>query len=320
MRAEATRHRFSVCACRCAVAVCAMLAVAGVARFASPAAAQSSWATVVAAPNTTQPAQQPAPSAAKPPPMKKPTAAAKPAAVAKSATTGSIPAAAKPVATTKPAVGPAFDTFMASTQQAAQRPGETTASAASQPVAGAPLPPLAPSPAAPAAKSLPPPAPEAPRQSPKPAASEEFSTAAARQYCLNIADAAAEAKFAWQKKVMTELAADLEMRVGLLDEKMAEVQRWVTRRDEFMKKARDNLVLIYSRMRPDAAAMQLVAMDEETAAAVLLKLDPRAAGLILNEMDPAKAARLTATINGAAKDTKEAPPATAKGRSEAGKS
>jgi flagellar motility protein MotE (MotC chaperone) len=79
------------------------------------------------------------------------------------------------------------------------------------------------------------------------------------------------------------------------------LQKWVTRRDEFVKKARDNLVLIYSRMRPDAAAMQLTAMDEETAAAVLLKLEPRTASLILNEMEPAQAARLTGMIGGAAR-------------------
>jgi flagellar motility protein MotE (MotC chaperone) len=53
-------------------------------------------------------------------------------------------------------------------------------------------------------------------------------------------------------------------------------------------------------MRPDAAAAQLVAMDEETAAAVLTKLDPRNASAILNEMEATQAARLTATISGAA--------------------
>src|SRR5438552_16656940 len=73
------------------------------------------------------------------------------------------------------------------------------------------------------------------------------------------------------------------------------------RSDEFIKKARESLVLIYARMRPDAAAMQLVAMDEETASAVLLKLDANVASKILNEMEPAQAARLTTIISGAAK-------------------
>ena len=84
-----------------------------------------------------------------------------------------------------------------------------------------------------------------------------------------------------------------------------------------MKKARDSVVLIYSRMRPDAAALQLVAMDEETAAAVMLRLEPKAASIILNEMEPGKAARLTAIINGAAREEPDAP---AKGKPEGGKS
>jgi flagellar motility protein MotE (MotC chaperone) len=199
----------------------------------------------------------------------------------------------------RPTLGPAFETFMARTQLAAQpavAPPTATTTAAATVTA----------------------TPAAPPQPSKPAAeAPTLSTSAARQYCVNIADAAADAKFAWQKKALLDIAQDLEKRVARLDEKIAEYQRWVTRRDEFVKKARDNLVLIYSRMRPDAAAMQLVAMDEETAAAVRLKLDPRVASTILNEMEPAKAARLTSTISGAAKDAPGVPP---KGNPEAGKS
>ena len=128
-----------------------------------------------------------------------------------------------------------------------------------------------------------------------------LATTAARQFCVNIADAAAEAKFAWQRRALADLQTELDQRIALIDAKTAELQKWVERRDEFSKKARDNLVLIYGRMRPDAAAMQLSAMDEETAAAVLVKLDARLASAILNEMQPAQAARLTATIAGAAR-------------------
>jgi flagellar motility protein MotE (MotC chaperone) len=81
----------------------------------------------------------------------------------------------------------------------------------------------------------------------------------------------------------------------------------VERRDEFVKRARENLVSIYARMRPDAAAMQLVAMDEETAAAVLLKLEPNTASKILNEMEASQAARLTTIIGGAARTTPSKP-------------
>lgn len=131
----------------------------------------------------------------------------------------------------------------------------------------------------------------------------------ARDYCVNIADAAADARFAWQKKTLADLEKELGQRIALLDQKIAEYQRWVARRDEFSQKARENLVIIYSRMRPDAAAAQLTAIDLETAAAVLTKLDPRNASAILNEMDPTYAARLTGTIAGAASPSPPTPSA-----------
>jgi flagellar motility protein MotE (MotC chaperone) len=122
-----------------------------------------------------------------------------------------------------------------------------------------------------------------------------------RQYCVNVADATADARYAWQKKTLADLEQELDKRMVLLEAKAAETRDWLLRRDEFSKKARDGLVLIYARMRPDAAAAQLAAMDEETAAAVINRLDPRNASGIMSEMDPAKAARLTAFIAGAAR-------------------
>jgi flagellar motility protein MotE (MotC chaperone) len=142
-----------------------------------------------------------------------------------------------------------------------------------------------------------------------PPQAQALRTGAARQYCLNIANAAQEARFAWQKKTLNEIEDELEKRIALLEEKTAEFQKWVTRRDEFVERARQSLVLIYSRMRPDAAAMQLSAIDEETASAVLLKLEPRTASLILNEMEPAQAARLAAIISGSAKGAPSKAPA-----------
>jgi flagellar motility protein MotE (MotC chaperone) len=148
----------------------------------------------------------------------------------------------------------------------------------------------------------------APARGLKPEETPSLETSAARQYCVNIADAAAEARFAWQKQKLSEMEQELEKRIALLEEKTADYKRWLTRRDEFVNKARESLVLIYTRMRPDAAAMQLMAMDEETAAAVLIKLDPRVASTILNDMEPGHAARLTSTISSAVKAAPGAKP------------
>jgi flagellar motility protein MotE (MotC chaperone) len=173
-----------------------------------------------------------------------------------------------PVRSPSPPTSPAFEVFMRHTQVAQRHP----------------------------AAAAPSPAPSRPRQSADAASAQPT---AVQQYCTNIANPAAEARFAWQKQALVDIERQLSERIALLDAKMAELQKWVTRRDEFIDKARQNLVQIYTRMRPDAAASQLSAMDEETASAVLLKLEPRTASLILNEMEPTQAARLTTIIGGA---------------------
>ena len=94
---------------------------------------------------------------------------------------------------------------------------------------------------------------------------------------------------------------ELGKRIALLEAKTAETAEVGDAPRRVLEEGARELVQIYTRMRPDAAAAQLSAMDEETASAVLIKLEPRTASLILNEMEPAQAARLTAIIGGAAR-------------------
>lgn len=135
----------------------------------------------------------------------------------------------------------------------------------------------------------------------QPASGTSLESPLAKGYCANIGSLAADAKFAWQKKAIGELASELEERIAKLEAKTEEYKQWLARRDEFSKRVTDNIVTIYSRMRAEAAGQQLVAMDEETAAAILLKLDPRVSSAILNDMNAQHAARLTSIISGAAK-------------------
>jgi flagellar motility protein MotE (MotC chaperone) len=123
----------------------------------------------------------------------------------------------------------------------------------------------------------------------------------AQQYCINIASAAADARVVWQKKTLADIEQELEKRIAKLEEKAAEYQKWLAKRDEYSKRAQEQLVGIFARMRADAAAAQLAAADEETAAAVLSKLDVRVSSAILAEMEPNQAARLTAIMVGASR-------------------
>jgi len=128
--------------------------------------------------------------------------------------------------------------------------------------------------------------------------------AKANPYCANIADAASDARFALQKQALADMEKEIEGRIKVLEAKRAEYEEWLRRRNEVLTKADETIVLIYSRMRPDAAALQLTNMDEEIAAAVIARLNPRVASAVLNEMEPARAAQLANVITDAPKRDK----------------
>ncbi len=135
-------------------------------------------------------------------------------------------------------------------------------------------------------------------------AQEANAPAKNSQYCTNIADAASDARFALQKQALADMEKEIEGRIKVLEAKRAEYEEWLKRRNEVLEKADETIVMIYSRMRPDAAALQLMNMDEEIAAAVIAKLNPRAASAVLNEMEPARAAQLANVITDAPKREK----------------
>jgi flagellar motility protein MotE (MotC chaperone) len=122
----------------------------------------------------------------------------------------------------------------------------------------------------------------------------------ASAYCRNIANQAADARYARQAASLADMTKQLEERIKALEDKRAEYEKWVSRRQEFLDKADQSVVAIYSQMRPDAAAQQIAVMDQEAAAAILSKLQPRTASAILNEMEPTAAANLTNVMAGTA--------------------
>lgn len=139
---------------------------------------------------------------------------------------------------------------------------------------------------------------EAPRQ---PASASSGADAAANPYCAAIVDAAADARFAWQAKTLEAMRLDIEERAAKLEEKRAETELWLRRRQEFLDRTEERIVAIYARMRADAAAAQIAAMQDDAAVALLSKIDTRSASAILNEMEPGRAAHLTGVVTGVLK-------------------
>ncbi len=102
------------------------------------------------------------------------------------------------------------------------------------------------------------------------------------QFCGNIADAARDRRYALQKQQLEDLRANVDDHIAALEAKRAEYEDWLKRRQDFIEKAKDNLVQIYANMDPDAAAAQLAALHVDLAAAILMKLEPRKASTILD--------------------------------------
>jgi flagellar motility protein MotE (MotC chaperone) len=134
---------------------------------------------------------------------------------------------------------------------------------------------------------------------PAPALAEHSQEGEIARYCGALAPSASEARAAYQMQRLADLEREVREEVEKLEKKESAAREWVTKRDEMMKAATDDVVAIYGKMAPDAAAPQLAEMDETVAAAVLSKLNPRAASGILGEMQAEKAAKLSALMAGA---------------------
>ena len=74
------------------------------------------------------------------------------------------------------------------------------------------------------------------------------------QFCTNIADAALDARVAWQQKGLEAAEEKLRQRIDELEAKRAEYEKWLKLREDFLKKAEENVVEIYSRMNPECSS------------------------------------------------------------------
>lgn len=147
---------------------------------------------------------------------------------------------------------------------------------------------------------------EATPPAPKPVAPAALPAAGAdesevERFCSNIADAARDRRYALQAQELKQLQGELDKRIKALEDKRAEYESWLKRREVFLARAQDSLVDIYAGMKPDVAAEQLAAGNAELAAAILMKLEPRKASVILNEMETKAAAALTGIMASAAR-------------------
>lgn len=124
-----------------------------------------------------------------------------------------------------------------------------------------------------------------------------------QRFCSNIADAARDRRYALQAEELKQLQGEVDKRIRALEDKRAEYETWLKRRELFLARAEESVVSIYAGMKPDAAAERLAMVETDLAAAILMKLDARKASVILNEMNQKAAAILTSVMASAARRT-----------------
>lgn len=123
---------------------------------------------------------------------------------------------------------------------------------------------------------------------------------AAQQFCSNIGPVANDARAAWQRRTLADLEKEIAERVARLEEKIAEHNDWLSKRQEFAASVSSTLVQVFVRMKPEAAALQLSEMDDNLAAALVMKIDPKIAASILAEVPAAKGAQISRLLLAAA--------------------
>lgn len=139
-----------------------------------------------------------------------------------------------------------------------------------------------------------------PKRAP-PARESEKALSVSDQYCRAVLEPAREARYAHQTAEIEALSRALDDRMAKIELRIAELKEWVARREDFANRTNEQLVTIYSGMRPEAASEQLAKLEESAAAAILSKLAPRVASQILNDMPPERAAKLAMILMGASR-------------------
>jgi flagellar motility protein MotE (MotC chaperone) len=112
-------------------------------------------------------------------------------------------------------------------------------------------------------------------------------------YCANISNLAADARYALQKKTLEDLQKQIDQKLTLLEATRAENQAFLKMKDDAAKDSQKGLVDIFAKMKPDVAAAQFEILDVSTSASILKQLNARVASTILNEMKAPIAAAIT---------------------------
>ncbi len=118
----------------------------------------------------------------------------------------------------------------------------------------------------------------------------------AEDYCENFSSIAADLRASRQKQELNRLKDEVDAKLREVQARSEELKELIRKRNEMLQLASDELLKIYSKMDPEAAARQLEKIDPETAASILRRLKPQLASEVLAVMEVKRASILVQMI------------------------
>jgi flagellar motility protein MotE (MotC chaperone) len=129
-----------------------------------------------------------------------------------------------------------------------------------------------------------------------------------QQACANIAASAETLRLERRRQELAQLESEVNGKLQALEKRQSELRAIVDRLDAFERSAGESLNGLYTRMKAEVAAAQLIELEDDVAAALLLQLKGKVSAAILNEMPPARGAELVRKIANLRKSSAERKP------------
>ena len=104
---------------------------------------------------------------------------------------------------------------------------------------------------------------------------------------------AREARLQRREEGLREHEQEIERKIQSLRKMREEITSLLKKKKKFDEKKVGNLVSLYSRMQPQAAAQVIRSMDEDLAVSILSRMKKLKAAEVLNRLDAKKSQRLT---------------------------
>ncbi len=128
------------------------------------------------------------------------------------------------------------------------------------------------------------------------------------QACANIAASTETLRLERRRQELAQLESEVAGKLQALEKRQNELRGIVDRLDAFERSAGESLTGLFTRMKAEVAASQLVELEDDVAAALLLQLKGKVSAAILNEMPPARGAELVRKIASLRKSSAERKP------------